>query len=270
MNNQGTASAGNSSIPREQSVVRDYDDTSESREIKHTLSKRGIAHLRNFVTPEDINKIRSELDKMFDNFEQLPKQLCPKTDNGRTGEIREIAHLASNYLIFRQSAVYKKCRDLASDIFGRQCTYGFDHAIYKSPGSAPVEWHQDQFYSKFDLDKQCLSYWIPLQPVTAVNGGMQYSATAAEKLLPHEVVAPDSYMYHVPSAHLCNHKTISPNMELGDLCIHTPLTLHRSHPNNSTSIRCAWIIQFNKYSKVRFVRWNNVKQHIARLRLYSG
>ncbi len=235
--------------------------------IRQTLSKRGVVHLRNFFAQEEIRAIRSELNQLFDNFWQLPMNINPKTDSTAPNNIREIANLVKHCPTFEKSAVYQQCYELASTLFGKKCRYGFDHAISKSPGSAPVNWHQDQFYSNFDRDKQCISFWIPLQAVTPVNGGMEYAlqATAQTRLLPHTRVTPDSYMYHVPAQRLSDLNTISPEMNAGDVCLHTPLTLHRSHPNNGIDTRSAWILQFNKFGPLRFGRWQNLRNQFARL-----
>ena len=234
---------------------------------RQILFNQGVLHLPNLTAPADIRLIKSELDQLFGNFQQLPKQLAPKVASSSKGDIREIANLVSHSQIFRQSAVYQKCHQLASEIFGRQCRYGFDHAIYKSPGSTAVHWHQDQYYSNLDRDKQCISFWIPLQSVTPANGGMQYAVlpTADAQLLRHTRVTPDSFMFHVAEEQVAGLKTISPAMNVGDVCLHTPLTLHRSHPNNGPDTRCAWILQFNKYGPLRFGRWVNIRRQAARL-----
>ena len=110
---------------------------------RQILFNQGVLHLPNLTAPADIRLIKSELDQLFGNFQQLPKQLTSKVASSSKGDIREIANLVSHSQIFRQSAVYQKCHQLASEIFGRQCRYGFDHAIYKSSGSPAVHWHQD-------------------------------------------------------------------------------------------------------------------------------
>ena len=165
---------------------------------------------------------------------------------------------------FRESSVYKDCHALASEIFSTRARYGHDEAIFKSPGSKPVDWHQDQTYSKYDKDKQCVSIWIPLQNTDPDNGGMEYVTDRDSGLLPHEKSAPDSFMYRLSEEYLKDACTESPVMELGDVCIHSPLCIHRSHPNRSQDMRMAWILQFNKYGVGRFLRWNNLKQYMPR------
>lgn len=239
-------------------------DAVSADNIRTTLSSRGVVHLENFIDAEAIHSIKSEVDYLFDNFQQLPVQISPRAD---AGNIREIANLVTECPAFKQSSAYRKCRTLASAIFGRPCHYGFDHAIKKAPGSTAVNWHQDQFYSNFDRDKQCVSFWIPLQAVTPINGGMQYAVSSpfSKHLFPHTQVAEESFMYQVAEEHLAGYTTISPEMNIGDVCLHTPMTLHRSHPNNGTEHRSAWILQFNKFGPMRFARWGNLRKQFARL-----
>ena len=266
-----TTSTGTEGLRQALDIYNRSTTDSSPDNARQILANRGVLHLRNFIASSDIRYIKSELDHLFDNFQHLPKQIKPKADSHHKSTIREIANLVTHNKVFRDSVVYQQCYQLASEIFGRQCRYGFDHAIYKSPGSAAVNWHQDQYYSKFDRDKQCISFWIPLHPVTPANGGMQYAVSPIAKadLLQHSRVTPDSFMFHVTEEQVSGLNTVSPKMNAGDVCLHTPLTLHRSHPNNGSDTRCAWILQFNKYGPLRFGRWENIRRQAARLMSFT-
>jgi len=219
------------------------------------LINNGVVHLRQFIPASDIRFIRDRFDRLslHNEFETRDKE----------GKVREIEWLSRRDPSVRESQAFHRCFDLASQIFGARCHFGFDHAIIKNPGSGPVHWHQDQFYSKLDRNKQCLSFWIPLQAVKPENGGMEYALGPQDKLLPHSRLFAKSHAHYV--ADLPPVKLLSPIMEPGDVCMHTPLTLHRSHPNNGTSDRLAWILQFNQYGVRRFFHWGNLRQHFKRL-----
>lgn len=201
----------------------------------------------------------------YNHFDALPSEVKKKSDHNKEGEIRETARLAETFPAFKNSSVYEECHRLASSIFGTDARYGHDEAIFKAPGSDPVDWHQDQSYSKLDKDKQCVSIWIPMQPTGPANGGMEYVVSGSQSLLQHKKVAPGSFMYHLDKQHVEKLETVSPVMEPGDVCVHTPLCVHRSYPNTTGAVRVAWILQFNKYGARRFIRWNNLKQYIPRL-----
>ena len=218
------------------------------------LINNGVVHLRQFIPASDIRFIRDRFDQLsvHNEFETRDKD----------GKVREIAWLSRRDPSILESQAFCRCFELANQIFGTRCHFGFDHAIIKNPGSGPVHWHQDQFYSKLDRNKQCLSFWIPLQAVNPENGGMEYAVGPQEQLLTHSRVFEKSHAYHVRD--IPPVKSLSPAMELGDVCVHTPMTLHRSHPNTGNTDRLAWILQFNQYGVRRFFRWENLRQHFKR------
>ncbi len=230
--------------------------------VAQQLELTGMAHVRGLLTDTELAPIRDELIRLHRNFNQLPNSVNKKSDDNKEAEIREISHLVKQSPLFQKSTVFSKCLQLAQEIFDRKPHYGHDEAIFKAPGGQPVDWHQDQTYSKYDKDKQCVSVWIPMQDTNKDNGGMQYVVNRKEQLLEHNRVTADSFMYRIPTDLLEEDiVTLSPDMTIGDVCVHTPLCIHRSHPNNSNQTRIAWIIQFNKYGKARFLRLSNLKQY---------
>jgi len=224
----------------------------ELKKISEQLDLNGVAHVRQFISTENINLLLHRI-----NSGNLQKQFKQRDEKGR---VREIEWLSRLDPFFRQSQTFHQCFELANQVFDTRCHFGFDHVISKSPGSDPVHWHQDQFYSKLDKDKQCLSFWIPLQPVSPSNGGMEYAIGQQDKVFPHRPIFPQAHAHHVED--LAPMKTLSPVMDVGDVCIHTPMTLHRSHPNQGDNTRHAWILQFNRYNAWRFFRWNSIRRHL--------
>lgn len=230
--------------------------------VAQQLDQTGMAHVKGLLTEAELQPIQTELNQLCSNFNLLPESINKKSDDNKDAEIREIAQLVKYSSIFQNSPVYSKCFELAKEIFGRPPHYGHDEAIFKSPGGQPVEWHQDQTYSKYDKDKQCISIWIPMQATNQHNGGMEYIVNRKDPLLEHSRVSDDSFMYRIPTSYLVDASTVSPDMNVGDVCVHTPLCIHRSHPNHSDQTRIAWIIQFNKYGKSRFLRLGNLKHYV--------
>ena len=248
-----------------QNINAENQSARSMKDASAELFAAGMVHLKGLLDIDDLMVLRAELLTLHSSFDSLPDDVKTKTDRNNKGEIREISYLSKKFSAFRQSSVFRQCHALASDVFGTDCKYGHDEAIFKSSGSKSVNWHQDQAYSKYDKDKQCVSIWIPMQRTGPANGGMEYIVNAAQgsqSLLAHEKVTPESFMYHIPEEQLPDAGVISPEMEPGDVCVHTPLCVHRSHPNSSNEVRVAWILQFNKYGASRFVRWNNLKHYL--------
>jgi len=230
--------------------------------VAEQLESVGMAHVKGLLDEAELEPIRRELHKLHSNFNQLPQDFKKNSDANSGAEIREISGLVKHSSVFEHSTAYQKCYDLAQQIFDKTPHYGHDECIFKAPGGQPVDWHQDQTYSKYDKDKQCVSIWIPLQNTNKDNGGMEYVLNCRESLREHSKVTPDSFMYRIDPDQLNDVNTISPEMFVGDVCVHTPLCIHRSHPNNSDQIRVAWIIQFNKYGSMRFLRLQNLKKYL--------
>jgi hypothetical protein len=227
--------------------------------IRADLDSQRAAHVRQLLLPAELESIANLLAPHFDQAHGID---AIKRDSD--GLITELENACQRDVSLAQSQVFIKCQQLATEFFGEPCHYGYDHAILKQPGSVAVDWHQDQHYSRMDLDKQCLTFWIPLQPTSQQNGGMEYAAGDYD-LLPHTPVAKGSSYYRVSQEHLPADETFSPTMQPGDVCIHTPMTLHRSHPHQGSEARLAWILQFNRYGYSRFFRWGNIQRHIKKL-----
>ena len=228
-----------------------------NQHIFEEIAIKGVVHLHRFIPASEIRDLRNRFEKfnLLDEFNTID-------DDGR---VQEVTWLNRSDPALLETQTFRRCFEFANEMYGGHSHLGFDQAIIKSPGSGPGHWHQDQFYSKFDNDKQCISFWIPLQPVNSGNGGMEYAVGSQKRLLAHNRVSAKSDSYHVTD--LPPIQSFSPSMELGDVCVHTPMTLHRSHPNPGTSDRLAWILQFNRYGTQRVFRWRNLRQSIARLTL---
>ena len=226
----------------------------ERRKNSQELGNNGVLHLRRLIAKDDIEllRVRLQCETIKTRLQALDRDCL----------VQEVEWLTKLDPVFRDSNVYQRCYEVACKLFNGKCYFGFDHAIVKAPGSGPVHWHQDQFYSRVDRDKQCLAFWIPLQAVTPESGGMEYATGLSKGLLKHEPLFENSHAYRVVD--LPPVKTTSPTMDIGDVCIHTPMTLHRSHPNQSEKPRAAWILQFNRYGMRRFFRLSSIRRHLSR------
>ncbi len=225
--------------------------------VRKRLETDGVVHLRRVLPVDEIIDLRSHLASLTDSHSGKIRDPDAK--------VSEFEYLLNKSARYRESVAYKYCQSLAGQLFGQPARYGFDHAIIKRPGSGPVHWHQDQFYSKVDLDKQSLAFWIPLQRVSPENGGMEYQVGKLDRVLPHECVYPNSHTHKIADKNLPESNVICPAMEMGDICIHTPMTLHRSYPNDSVTARSAWIVQFNRFGAMRFFRWSNMRRHVDKI-----
>src|SRR5580658_10303220 len=156
------------------------------------FDRDGFAVLDSLTTAEDIARVRSLLDPLFDSFNSLGERAFDLAgplaagEAPRSPEVNETAVLEPR---LRETLTYERCRDVARHLLGVPVGYQFDHAIYKMPNNqTPTAWHQDEAYNKEPIPLRSIHFWIPLQPVTIENGCMWFVPGSHQGgLLPHAV-----------------------------------------------------------------------------------
>jgi hypothetical protein len=226
----------------------------------------GFLKIESLTTPEDIARVRSLLDPLFDRFDSIGPNAI---DTGgpqergaapRQPEINEAIHFEP---ALRKTQAFLRCRELAQRILGVPVGYVFDHAIYKPPhNNTPTAWHQDEAYNKQPIPLRAVHFWIPLQPVNVENGCMQFvPGSHRGPLLPHHVVhkRPGGATTHSVGATIATNSdsfdaslAVACPLPLGGATAHHPLTLHYTGPNQSDGYRRAWILHFAAYGFFRF------------------
>jgi hypothetical protein len=228
------------------------------------FKRDGFLQIESLTTAEDIARIRSLLDPLFDRFESIGPNAVdiagPRQQGSppRQPEINEAIHFEP---ALRRTQVFTRCRELARRILGVPVGYVFDHAIYKPPhNNTPTAWHQDEGYNKQPIPLRSVHFWIPLQPVNVENGCMWFvPGSHRGGLLPHHVVhlRPGGATTHSLGATIAtdsfdHSRAVACPLPLGGATAHHPLTLHYTGPNQSDAYRRAWIVHFAAYGFFRF------------------
>ena len=115
--------------------------------LKKDLKQRGFAHLSKIFESEEIVETQQLLDLLFQKESKLNTIAeRAKLIKNQYCNVFEINHTIKIKPSLKQTAVFRKCQKLASEILGKNAKVAFDHAIYKQPSSGQVKWHQDQAY----------------------------------------------------------------------------------------------------------------------------
>jgi hypothetical protein len=239
--------------------------TTNSAAPPEALFKRdGYLQIDSLTTPQDIARIRSLLDPLFDRFDTIGRNaidIAASEEQGgkpRTPEINEAIHIEPE---LRKTETFTRCRDLARRILGVPVGYVFDHAIYKPPkNNAATNWHQDEGYNTQPIPLWAVHFWIPLQPATVENGCMWFvPGSHLHGLLPHHVAhkrvggaTADSIGATIATTSVDSSRAVACPLPLGGATAHHPLTLHYTGPNQSESYRRAWILHFAAFGFFRF------------------
>lgn len=232
---------------------------------REELFKRdGFVKIESLTTAEDIARIRSLLDPLFDKFESFGHRavdLAGPQEKGarpRSPEINEAIQFAPE---LRKTQVFARCREFARRVLGAPVGYVFDHAIYKPPhNNASTAWHQDEGYNTAPISLRAVHFWIPLQAVNVENGCMQFVPESHRGgLLPYHVAHARSggAMAHTKGATIATDnvdasRAVACPLAVGGVTAHHPLTLHYTGPNLSDAYRRAWILHFGAYGRFRF------------------
>jgi len=228
------------------------------------FSAEGFLALDSFTSLDDIARIRSLLDPLFDRFDSIGDRAAdlagPRAAGTplRTPEINDTSVLVPE---LRRTETFERCRRLAHSLLGKPVCHVFDHAIYKPPHNlAATGWHQDEVYSKSVVPLRSIHFWIPLQAATLENGCMWYiPGSHLHGLVPHRAAAirtAGSSPHKVGTTFVVDSvdtsKAVICPIPAGGATLHHSRTLHYAGPNESDDYRRAWILHFGPYGKWRY------------------
>jgi ectoine hydroxylase-related dioxygenase (phytanoyl-CoA dioxygenase family) len=210
----------------------------------HDPTSRSVFWAEGFVVPtglalpiphlEDVKcAMRARVEEQADLSQTL------EVHNVR-GELPAVAHLM------------RLCTPIAHELTGRddvRCTY--DEVLVSPPGLAcGTPWHQDEASSRlgrlglqlgFRRPDTSLTFWIPLQHVSADNGALRYlPGSHRAGLLRHERT--DSGQNFLPNIDTGSSVTVELNA--GQCVVHQGEVIHGANPNPSSAARWAVGLQF--------------------------
>lgn len=88
--------------------------------------------------------------------------------DGGAGKIKGLNRVTAICPGLRAVALFRRCQELAAELFQARALYVFDHAIYKEAGGGMTAWHQDQAYTSSGVPMSTLHFWIPLHDVSRI------------------------------------------------------------------------------------------------------
>jgi hypothetical protein len=207
------------------------------KDIEHTQFKHdGFLTLPGLAPTSDLAEVRAILDSLFQ----------------RTGrEDGVLDHALDSVPQLKDSIVFQSCERIAKQLLGPTAAISFDQALYKpSYERTGTRWHQDQAFQGRYRPMNTLHFWIPLQPVTELNGCLHFiPGSHLLGLLPHYQCRVDDPFALTPR-HLPPVDAVACPLKLGDATCHLPLTLHRALPNSTASVRRAWALLFRPLGKL--------------------
>lgn len=251
-----------------------------SAESLNRFEQDGFLQLLDFCSPVELEKVRLIIDDLFRRgvgrsegaqYDMLGHDDDPGSQAQPT--LINPHHFSSE---LRSLDCRTRAARIARELLGPKATPSFEHVILKPAGrGGATPWHQDEAYrADPNFAYRQVSFWIPLQPVTELNGCMQFiPGSNSGDLLTHRSPENDPRVHALEcAADFPVASAIACPLEMGGATVHYGRTLHFAGPNLSTEPRYAYIMAFEAppvpLRHKRSFAWNDEKlaAHLQRRR----
>lgn len=220
--------------------------------------ERGHLTLLDVVSDEDVRTVHAALDGLFDRFDSLPDASTHRVDlpDGEPGSLEVVLATQLDESL-RESALFRVCAEMSSELLGRKAQFFFDHVIRKpAVRGTGTAWHQDRAYNLIEPQRDRVHFWIPMADVDANGGCMRFvPGSHLWDLVEHRPVGADPSRHVVTAVGDYGSDEVVVPLRRGSVSLHHQMTMHRTGPNLSPLDRTAWILQF--------VRPRTVTEHAA-------
>ena len=213
--------------------------------VSKELSKRGWAVIHNLFNHSQIQLLRESFDVMLENVSPSSEILYTHSDV--PVDSPGMSNLMIQWFNAHKSdgpgstkSLAHSLRMVATEIMGVTPVLFQDTLMIKKSGFKAFEWHQDFPYWPVDSPRGLL-FWVPAQDVNAENGGLgfadnSHSLGIGPPINLHTGRPQSGMSGEVP----VNLHQITPDLNVGDVLVFTPLTWHRSDVNLTDLPRMAW------------------------------
>jgi len=161
---------------------------------------------------------------------------------------------------------------IARQLLGPSAKLVFEHAMLKPARiGAATPWHQDAAFFPAFTDYESIAVWVPLQPVDASNGCLQFMPGSHKSgVLPHRRINDDPRVHGLELCETCIGEPVSCPLPAGAATVHHCRTLHHAGPNVTEGPRRAYVFGFGVRSPKFRVRtefpWNAARTSARDLR----
>ncbi len=212
-----------------------------SQEQKKFYEENGFALLKNALSLNEVNLYRKTIDKVVDDLTGHDKRtLAEKTPYER--EFLQCSHLWREYPEIKKLTLNVKLGSIAKQLLNAcHVRLWHDQALYKVPGGAATEPHQDIAYWPM-TEKNAGTIWIALDEVTIEMGAMNFiPGSHKSDLFSYNNKIEDSIEGKSNLLTIAKEKLksqpVSYNLKPGDATFHHALTIHYTGKNETEKIR---------------------------------
>lgn len=229
------------------------------REIVDQFRQDGFVILKQIMSADVVAAHAADISQIFDERNRLKS--IPMQD--RTLYDRafiQVGNLWQQSPRVRDFAFSKRLASAAAQLLGVPgVRMWHDQALYKEPSGGFTPWHVDQQYWPM-ASSQCVTAWIPLQPVPMEMGPLSFARGSHRLRIGHDL-AISNESERVIGKEIRQKKIdeVQQPYELGDVSFHLVWTLHRAGGNETTMPRRVFTVIYMD-SKMRLAEPKNENQ----------
>ena len=237
-------------------------------EIKH-FHESGYLSIPQITTAEEINWMLGIYDRLFDQragWENGDFFDFAGTDTpGRAATSPQLIEPSRYEPALKNTQFRVHAHEIAKQLLGPTAELVFEHAMLKPANTGgQTPWHQDEaFFPKY-TNYECITFWMPLQPVNATNGCLDFiPASHKGELLSHHRINNDARIHGLEAEGVDESNKVACPLDAGGATIHHSRTLHHAGPNKTDGPRRAYALGYGVRSKELTLRkdfpWNETR-----------
>lgn len=199
----------------------------------------GYIKLKNVLSAKLLNyygqAIRDEVDARSKNAKKLEE----RTTYGKA--FLQIMNLWTENDSIKAFCFAKRLGRIAAELMQVDGVRMYhDQALFKEPSGGFTPWHADQYYWPFHSNN-CVTAWIPLQPVPLEMGPLSFCIGSQKILAYRDLGISDDSEAKIETNLKQYAKDVSP-YELGEVSFHAGWNFHRAGPNQTDQMRAVMTI----------------------------
>lgn len=228
--------------------------------------KNGFCIVRNFLDTKDLNLIKSEINKITRNLNNT--KVRKRDLNIVAGKINSMHGLTRYNNFFSRFSKNKKVKGLCEILLNSKVKFR-ETEYFAKPAKVgmPSPFHQDNYYWNVKKGK-ALTMWFSIDKSNKSNGGLGYLC-GSQKLgiILHEPSYAPGSSQKIPDKKINylkkKFKIYYPDLNPGDILIHSCEVIHGSDANKSNNSRRGLTMQFQDfYAKIDKVKY---KKYLKKL-----
>jgi ectoine hydroxylase-related dioxygenase (phytanoyl-CoA dioxygenase family) len=208
------------------------------------FEERGFVTLRELTTADEVVSLQRTYDELFDPATEIePSDRVQLAGDRALPQILNPDRYAPQ---LRDTVALQQATEVARRLLGPQAELMGMHAIRKPAWSgAETPWHQDEAYWDPSFEHRAISCWVPLQPVTVVNGCLHFvPGSHLDELREHELTAPEVAEGLQVTDQAAVTGAVACPLPAGGASVHAGRTLHYAGPNHTDEPRRALVMAF--------------------------